>query len=224
MKKIFTFLAFAFMTLTYAQAQNAPSPWTIGVAAGPAIPTGSFANKTPSYETYGSATTGIGAELTAGYRLCNHFGLVALAGDQVNSRDLSKFAALWPQNGATPGYLAARWNIFRLLVGGAYIQPLSKHGGPTLQIRLLGGVLKTKVPASSIYSDPIQNASALPMAWTFSYQADAGLKFKLARTLSLVTTAGYAAGNPIYKNPEGPGGERFHTGTVEVRAGLEWRI
>lgn len=224
MKKIFTFLAFALMTLIRAQAQNAPSPWTIGFAAGPAFPTGSFANKTPSYDTYGSATTGVGVELTAGYRLCSHFGLVAFAGDQSNSRDLSKFAARFPQNGATPGYLAARWDIFRLLVGGAYTQSLSKHGGPILQIRLLGGALKTKVPASSIYSDPIQNAVALPMPCTFSYQADAGLKFKLARTLSLVTTAGYAAGNPIYKNPQAPGGERFHTGTVEVRAGLEWRI
>lgn len=224
MKKIFTFLAFALMTITYAQAQNAPSPWTIGLAAGPAFPTGSFANKNPSYETYGSATTGIGADLTAGYRLCNHFGLVALAGLQVNSRDLSKFAALFPQNGSTPGYLAARWGIYRLLVGGDYTRPLSKHGGPTLQIRLLAGALKTKVPASSIYSDPIQNTLAQSMAWTFSYQADAGLKFKLARKLSLVTTAGYAAGNPVHKFANADGQQRFHTGTVEVRTGLEWRI
>jgi len=217
------------LSLTPSQAQETWSRWSIGLSAGPSFPTGKFAEKNTGYLGSGYALTGAGAELTVGYRLSRTFGLVAMAGWQENKQriDVSYIGPdillIIPPSGHN-------WTIARLLTGISYSYPFSTHVGPTLQIRALGGFFKTSIPGVLNGWDIAEDSSPLP--WTFCYQADAGLKWKLSRKFSLTTMAGYTGGSPISHVLISGGANGFPAaipyhyfiGSIQIRAGVDMRL
>jgi hypothetical protein len=229
-KKILPLLCIALLSLSRSQAQKTYSRWSIGLSAGPSFPTGKFAHKNTGEVGSGYALTGVGAELTAGYRLNRTFGLVAIAGWQENKQRIDQ-SLIVPGTGTLmvvppPGHT---WKIARLLTGVSYSYPFSTRSGPTLQIRVLGGLLKTSIPGVLNGFSITENPPALP--WTFCYQADAGLKWKLSPRFSLTTTAGYTGSSPVSHvlisgDALEPAAIPYHyfIGSIQIRAGVEMRL
>ncbi len=234
MKKIFPLLCIAILFLSRSQAQETFSRWSIGLSAGPSFPTGKFTDENTSDLRSGYALTGVGAELTGGYRLNPSFGLVAMAGWQENKQKIPQ----QPYNNPTilidPYILVApppshTWNIVRLLTGISYAHPFSTHSRLSLQIRALGGLLKTSIPVVMNSIASTENSQTLP--WTFCYQADAGLKWKLSSKFSLTTTAGYTESSPVSHvfidggtSVDADVPYHYAIGSIQIRAGVEMRL
>jgi len=204
-----------------AQTQPASTPaaapffqhWSLSLLAGPSLPTGTFASKDNSSSEPGHARIGAGAELDLTYWLNRSFGVMFAAGGQEIS--VAPF---------TP-YLTARtegstikndpWKVGRFLAGGTFRRPLSARF--TVDIRVLGGLLKTSIPGYTYYP-PFEFAphpgptrwAAFSLPWTFAYEAGAGLQWQLPGRLFLRMDAGFIGADPnnnkailIYNPPAG---------------------
>jgi hypothetical protein len=239
-----------------AQAQEKESRWSIGLAAGPAFPLGSFAHfHTPVAS--GSVQRGVTAEISASYRICRSFAATAVVNGQTNRGDGIPYQWLSPTSVADPANINHNWMLVRVLAGGTYSLPLSKRQRFALLGRLLGGIQKTRtadfnfvvpgvaegIPFPGPVPGPLQTGvlsiagtfSGVSLPWSFAYQADAGLRWKLDGRLSLVVYAGYNGSKPskeftYYHNNSGTtyttvtAKESFSTATLHALAGIELRL
>jgi hypothetical protein len=239
-----------------AQAQEKSSRWSIGLAAGPAYPLGSFAHfHTPVAS--GSVQRGVTAEINASYRLCPSFAATAVVNSQTNRGDGIPYQWLSPTSVTDPTNIRHNWMMTRVLAGGTYFLPLSKKQRFALLGRLLGGIQKTRtadfnfivpgvadgIPVPGPVPGPLQTgvrtiAGTFPgvsLPWSFAYQADAGLRWKLDGRLSLMAYVGYNSSRPskeftYYHNNSGTiyttvtARESFSTATLHALAGVELRL
>lgn len=242
MKKNLLLLLFLFV-LIRMQAQKKFAPWSAGFSIGPSFPIGHFASKNfYSYEA-GSAATGVSAELTGGYAFSRSWGMALLVGGQDNAHNPIPYSRYFFTVPFTVPVTVTNahfphWKIARILAGGVYAHSLSSREKLFLQIRLLAGVLKTNVPG---YSDDVYVGRSGPthidvpefhMSWTFSYQADAGLKWKLSGRTFLVANAGYSGAQPAYIYYESVSGRIYPASipytspitSIQLRAGMEVRL
>jgi hypothetical protein len=241
MKKIFLLLLL--FGLIRTQAQKRSSAWSAGFSIGPSFPIGHFASKNYHSEEAGNAATGIGAEVTGGYAFNRSFGMVLLAGGQDNANNPILY-----QSGSAPAPVPLpmtetnahfpHWKIVRILAGGVYTRPFSSREKLFLQIRLLAGVLKTNIPGyrDDVFlgrSGPVHiEVPELHMSWSLSYQADAGLKWKLSERTFLVACAGYSGARPVYPYFSTLSGFVYRTfrprtvpiTSIYLRAGVEVRL
>jgi len=89
--------------------------------------------------------------------------------------------------------------------------PLSSRGPVALRIKLLAGVLKTSLPGYSYtasvppgssfsgFSGYYRTNSPIGLPWAFSYQAEAGIRWRLTRQIDLVGNAGWFHAQPVHK-------------------------
>jgi hypothetical protein len=221
--------------------------WFLGLSAGPAFPAGKFGDKKYPDPQAGYAHTGIGAEIDLGYRINRSFSVVLAVEGQTNGTDeAARKNFVHPTNGSYPAvvytYHSYNWKMARFLAGGVYTRSLSAHGNLALQLRFLAGILMTGVPgySATLYNSSNNsltsagNVADASLPWTFCYQGDAGLKFRLTHVLWLVANTGYAAANPAGHNFSFPfptgnpqplhSTSTFHTGTIHVRTGIELNL
>ena len=246
-----------------AQAQPThpahPAPrfyrWSFNVSAGPAYPEGAFAHTDKGDPQSGPVHTGSGYEFNILYRL-NHTWGIALSANHQQHTSINDELIL-PNTNAPEGFAAGpliigpgppyptigpqHWTMTRLLAGGAYTLPLNKKKSLALLLRALAGIQQTHV-AQYEYSLTYQyltTSSSNParnLAWTFSYQADAGLQWKFYRRWSVLAFTGYNGSRPSYNqditdllvnlNRIGPNASpvykkiHFPTGSLLVHAGV----
>ena len=240
-------VGFQLRAQTPMPASGSPGPWSVGLSVGPAFPVGKFTGQTTTeYNAVGGfARPGLSAELSGRYRLSQSFGAALVISGQENPVNTTAIAKYYQQLLQTSGNVEAtskNWKMVRILVGEDYTLPLKGHA-LSLQIRALGGVLKTHTPANSYFVGTSANGpyfaqggsfSGLKLPWSFCYQGDAALLWNLQGPWSLIVRAGYSGARPTWKNtytittPGGPTTETYSTsfplGTVYAHVGVEWQL
>jgi hypothetical protein len=198
------------ISLVRLQAQEAFSHWSAGLSVGPSFPTGHFGSKNIQDAKAGSAGVGIGAEITGGYAFNRSFGAALVINGQEDGLVAPPGQTSLVPVTAMPSIVVhnGHWKIARFLAGGVFNQPLSPRRGLSLGVRLLGGVLRTSIPgysysflsgATGQLGGVSTGSGKIPgnvLPWTFCYQADAGLKWRLPHRIYLVADAGYAGATP----------------------------
>jgi len=198
---------------------KAEARWSIALSAGPAIPTGSFVPQ-KVYPQYGNGytsvrpeseiKTGIGAELSLGFLVAGRFRLVAALSAQRNSGNPLGWQDTTTNlnNASSPAHPNTHWRMVRWLGGGEYALPLKKSP-TTLFLRALAGAQKTRSPDYTVYfsqqatagggvspgQPPYQVNKSYPgvsLPWTFAWEGDAGVEYRLAGRLLLTVSAGYS--------------------------------
>jgi hypothetical protein len=220
------------------------SRWSVDALAGAAIPVGAFGSLDHQYPSGGPIQTGGLAEVSGTYHLNRSFGVVLLAGGQINKGNGINYvqppAPLPP--GALPGdalipiFDGSRdWMIARFLTGGVYTLPLNRKNSLDLLVRVLGGVQKTKPADYSQNFDQNENRGSWPyisLPPSFSYQADAGLKWQQQDRIALIAYAGYSGSESsreltyLKVSDQGvwtyyPVKAKIPTGSLLFRAGIE---
>lgn len=201
-------------------AKKQQSRWFAGLTAGPSFPLGKFAAKDPYDVQAGLAKTGPALQLTAGYFFHPRLGAMFLAGGQINPQDAEAYGRfIKGQYGATSRYSVhtRNWNMLRLMAGPVFELPLSPQGPVALRVKLLAGVLKTSMPgysytvttyyvATGPTGSPVggsstssQTFSSTSLPWAFSYQAEAGVRWRLTRQIDLVGNVGWLHAQPVRK-------------------------
>ena len=195
-------------------AQGASARWSIGLAAGPAFPVGSFHRSVGSDGGSIVAQNGGSAELSASYRFWRSFSATLVVEGQKNRGNNGLPYYFFPPGAskAAGSMQGNDWKMARVLTGAVYTLPRIKKTGPAFFFRLLGGVQKT---ASPDYKDPIeylQNTLSLTcyncgiastvtypgisFPWSFAYEADAGLQWRFHSRFSAIGYAGYEGSKP----------------------------
>ena len=226
-----------------AQTQQKPvtdhsSRWSIGLAAGLAVPGGHFAG----IETMaGHADThpGPAAELTVAYRVCRYFDAVVAAGGQLNNGEGIPYG---PEPFSQPANVTFRdqnWKIARLTGGGTLNIPLRKNGRLDLFFRELAGIQKTSaadvyktIPVNPLLPGPLGNRITVTypgpsFPWTFAWETDAGVNWKWRRLWALIAYTGISGASPATNLTYLVGGDalvtrrsEFSTTTVHANAGI----
>lgn len=223
------------------------SRWSFGLTAGPAIPVGVFAGIHNEEATHKTVSIGTTAEIYGAFRIWHFLSAVLAVNGQVNHGDgIPGGLSDWPIykiGEYHQGALANDWQIVRVLTGGIFSLPLTKHHGLTLQLRALAGTQKTRTPAFA-YVDPrilvaqgysnVLRASAQTLASAFSYQLDAGIKWNFKRKWALLAYTGYNGCEPgkyPIITPGGPPGPqkiyekvKLPTGMIAILAGVEFNL
>jgi hypothetical protein len=228
--------------------------WSFNALGGSAFPIGSFAHTDDGNPESGSVHTGSLFEGSATYQLSHTWGITLLGNHQHHNSEVDETILPYMLPDVIgPGPLTSQrdyaapppqhWSMTRLLAGGVYTLPLNKKKSLALLFRALAGIQQTHVSQYE-YSVKYQNATAFAsfparnLAWALSYQADAGLQWKLYRRWSLLAFAGYNGSRPSYNQDittllqafngmvPGPGiGPAFKkidfpTGSILVRTGV----
>ena len=203
MKKIVFLLTTAIALAVSTLAQNTPGNFFINIAGGVAIPVGEFAEKPNMDGTTGVAKTGPAAQLTVGYMLHKHWGVLFLASGSSSKRDDKAYeqAAIYPGQEIHNSVSAGSWKIGRLMLGGVYETAITNS--MVFRSSLAAGLCKTSVPSlkqsqmAFINGSPVSaftiDYAKRPLPWAFSYQLQAGLKYKLNKTWGLCADLGYVA-------------------------------
>lgn len=181
--------------------------WSLDFLAGPAFPVGGYAGLDKGVPGGGPVHPGGVAELSGTCHLSRSFGIVLLAGGQLNKGNGIPYAQ--PPKPLPPGtlpgaeivtlYNGQYWAIARFMTGGEYTLPLTPKNGLNLLLRVLGGAQTTK-PADYNYYFPDNGGRIsyhyVSLPWSFSYQIDAGLKWQYRRRMALIAYAGYNGSQP----------------------------
>lgn len=222
----------------------------MGVAAGAAFPVGEFKGYRNLNSSAGGVNTGESAELFGQYRVRRSLSAIIAFSGQLNHGNGIPLQLRNPHEqepASTNNSIWNNWQIVRVLTGGAYAVPLGRRRAPELLVRLLAGVQRIRTPDYT-YSEPAAILPGYPgpllvtepgavLQWVFSYEADAGVKWKLSGRTAFLAYAGYTGGQrseeaPMIFNvpPNGyvsrssyPNGY-FVTGTIHVRAGLTFGL
>jgi len=229
--------------------------WSFNVSAGPAYPEGAFAHTEKGDPQSGPVHTGSLYEFNILYRLNHSWGITLQGNHQhhTSRADELIFPNMIVPEGLAAGPLITTggpayqpiapqyWTMTRLLAGSVYTLPLNKTKSLALLFRALAGIQQTHVTQYeySITYQYLTTSSTFParnLAWAFSYQADAGLQWKLYRRWSVLAFAGYNGSHPSYNqditdlllniNRIGSNASKvyekihFPTGSILVRAGV----
>ena len=195
-------------------AQASPPRWSLGLAAGPAFPVGSFHRSMGSDGGSIVAQNGGSAELSASYRFWRSFSATLVVEGQKNRGNNGiPYYYFPPGTSRAEGSMQGdSWKMARILTGAVYTLPLIKKTGPAFIFRLLGGIQKT---ASPDYKDPIEYLGTtlsltcyncgiastvtypgISFPWSFAYEADAGLQWRFHSRFSAIGYAGYNGSKP----------------------------
>jgi hypothetical protein len=243
-----TALLWAFLGSS-VQAQEKPSRWSVGIAAGAAFPAGEFAGYHNVNSVSGGVNPGESAELSGQYRVCGAFNAILAFSGQLNHGNGIPLQLRNPREQEptpTNNTIWNDWQIVRVLTGGAYTIPLGRGGTPGLFVRVLAGIQRVRTPDYTYeenavilpgYSNPPVTESGAVLSWVFSYETDAGVRWKLSERAAFLAYAGYSGGQrseeaPMvitippnnYVSQGSPPKGYFATGNVQIRAGLTFGL
>jgi hypothetical protein len=219
-KSIIPFFVLLTLNAMRAFAQHSAPRWSLDLAAGPVFPEGSFHK--PNSDGTRFAQTGSGIELGGSYRFWRSFSATMVVEAQKNKGDGVPYVYI-PSGTDKPAGSSKGpdWKMARLMAGTTYTLALTKKTGPTLLIRLLGGVQQTTSPdykAAALYTMELTCANCgmsgtitypgLSFPPSFAYEADAGLQWKFHSRFAALGWFGYQGSKPskelIYNNAYNP--------------------
>jgi opacity protein-like surface antigen len=178
------------------QAQKKPSKLFAELSLGPSIPLGQFAEKTyngPAEEDQpGMASTGLSANVTAGYYLKENFGILLTAGYTSNKQKEEGYRENIEKAQTAPSTVdvnTGNWKMYKVMAGGFFVTPLVEDK-LNLVTKLSAGICKTAIPShewaiagtgtvlgGAAFSMGRVGKEKLPTA--FCYQVGLGLQYKL---------------------------------------------
>jgi hypothetical protein len=246
-KSMLALVALLTLSAMHANAQDTSPRWSIGLTAGPAFPIGGF-HKTSAIDGESiTAHPGASTEINGSYRFCRSLSVTLVVNGQENKGTGIPYS--YDPSGATQASGSVKgndWKIARILAGAEYTLPLAKKTGPQLLFRLIGGVQKTASPAYKMSEAvlftpegpytcatctsgfPLLAYPGLNFAWSFSYEADAGLKWKFRSRFAAIGYAGYEGSKPskdlVLMNTINLQKSAFPTGTISLRAGVSYDL
>jgi hypothetical protein len=246
-KSTLALVALLTLSAMRANAQETFPRWSIGLTAGPAFPIGGFHKTTAIDGESITANPGGSAEINGSYRFCRSLSATFVVNGQQNKGTGIPYSYDPSNTSQASGSAKGNdWKIARILAGAEYTLPLAKRTGPQLLLRLLGGVQKTaspayKMPEAVLFTPegpytcanctsgfPPLTYPGLDFAWSFSYEADAGLKWKFRSRFAAIGYAGYQGSKPskelILMNTINLQKSAFSTGTLSLRAGVSYDL
>ena len=154
MKRSMSLLTVSLFIFGMLQAQRKPSKLFAEISFGPSIPLGQFADKTyngPAEEDQpGMASTGLSANVTAGYYLKENFGLLLTAGYSSNKQKEDGYREYMEKGQTAPlTYVDVdtdNWKIYKVMAGGFFVTPLFEDKF-NLVTKLSAGIFKTEIPS-----------------------------------------------------------------------------
>jgi hypothetical protein len=215
--------AILFCSFLSALSQSANTHFFVEAAAGASIPVGKFADKTYSSDFFksdpsGLAKTGLGVNVTGGYKINKRLSVLLLLGTSQNMQDKKAYENYLKQqygNNITTSVTTNNWKVRKIMTGALITLPFSKQSKLFVQPKLLAGLCKIKIPDYS-YIGFDQNGNLLPDNLSraendpdggFCLQAGAALKYALSKKIYLLLDANYFYSSPVLKynyNPNFP--------------------
>jgi len=225
MKKAILLTCITIFSLFAAKGQDTSRRFSVEISAGPAFPIGSFASQHTSSggafdsgKQPGSAKIGVEGQISASYHFTRSFGLMLLAGAQLNKQDPASLNGSIMSFYASDKYVrvvgkTGSWKIGKIMPGCFLLLPVSGSNKLFFEGKVLIGFCKTSVPKYSytVYNDSLSAVLGNPYAITagtlgktklpitFCYQLSGELKYYLNERLALTAAVDYFAAQPVYK-------------------------
>lgn len=196
-------------------AQQKQSRFFVELAGMRSFPVGAFASKDVADPYAGHAKTGAGVTVTGGYMFTRKLGALLLLGGTKNKQDNAgldqQFKAGWPSTYTVYSSITTKtWYTGRVMLGGLFETPLSEAERFYFRTGILAGVCISSVPAykesyvitsgSNIIGAGSGETAKVGLPWTFCYQVNAGLTYKLSNLLAIFAEASYFAAAPRRPN------------------------
>lgn len=216
-----------FFIVAKAQESTVKSParskFSVEVSVGPSFPLRDFASKDTSIYTpsptsndmAGWASTGIGLNISAGYRLNKSFTLIFMLGGQQNKVDKTTYRKTLRNSREDDSLIVKTksWKIGKLMAGGSFALPISRQERLFFQLKVLIGSCKTALPELKyiVYDKDGQPGmeypflreygfrSKTPLSWALCYQVGAGLRYFFTPKLSWFANIAYFDASAIHK-------------------------
>ena len=232
------------------------SPFSVTLTTGVSFPTGKFAGKefqpinaTPNQN--GAARPGLNTNLLISARISSRFYLTLTGGISRYNRDTDAAEELYSMlyGSGDINIRSERWEVIKLLAGPSLRLPI----GEKLSFRtgIAAGIANTSVPSYKVEhfdqaGQPVMTSNYIydvDLSTAFSYQANAGLGYKIGQQITLLFDITYfgarASGTqtilPIVIGP-GPGPNpqpapdpiyiqhKYPLNNISALIGLEWQF
>lgn len=235
---------FALIVSSNAIGQRSDSSFTFTLAVGPSIPLGSFGDKSiDSAAGNGWADIGFAIQGTLHYQFKKSpFGLGLVFGWQENQRNSATLKEIFNSSIPSGGHISANagsWSVLKLLAGPTFQIPISRDKKIIFTAGLSAGVLKTSIPgwsfsaysSSSLAESAVSSAIPLPAA--FCYQVNAGLEYRIGKTILLSGSFNFSQASPtwnytFYGFPPSPTGiqihQAYHVSTLNILFGVTFEL
>lgn len=262
MRKITLLLLIITVLCLETRAQQKQSRFFVELAGSRSFPVGAFASKDITNPYAGHADAGVGVSVSGGYMFTRKFGAMLLLGGTRNKQNdgamEQQFKAGWPPTYTVYSDIATKsWYTGRVMLGGVFETPLSKAERFYFRSGLLAGLCKSSVPAyredyimmsntNTVGAGHIENEK-VKLPWTFCYQVNAGLKYKLSNLLAIFADASYfgaapqrpdafynysIAGNPaiysglssVYVPQNQAPGKKYHLDAINATLGVQVKL
>lgn len=248
-----------FFVFVVAKAQEHHSRLSVEVSVGPSFPVGKFASKdTANIDPYGSgkqpgwAKTGVGGQIVMRYQLTTSFGIILLAGGQLNTQDRNsldkdiKSLFTWDKYARVESKTSS-WKTGKVMAGGFFLLPIAETKELLFQGDILAGVCKTSIPKYSytVYDDSLSivfgnpysiaagRHSKITLPLSFCFQLSAGLKYFFTQKVFLTASINYFHAHPvrkysIYADPMNPRGgkievkKKYGLSNINPEVGVGW--
>jgi hypothetical protein len=206
-------LALATFFCYYASAQHKSQ---LSLSFGPTLPVGNYAQKDTNGSLVGFAygkvvngsglaKTGINLSLDYKYYLSDSWGLALQLKGQRNSVDANFIRQYILDHGASTATAQSdSWVAGSILAGGFYHTPICRKIDKwEMQLKLVGGVLKTSIPGQTVNSTYSQQGNPIPivayskrdaqtLGLGFAWQISAQLQYRLSKNVSLIGGIDYS--------------------------------
>jgi hypothetical protein len=245
-------LALATFFCYYASAQHKSQ---LSLSFGTSLPVGNYAQKDTNGSLVGFAygkvvngtglaKTGINLSLDYKYYLSDSWGLALQLKGQRNSVDANFIRQYILDHGASTATAQSdSWVAGSILAGGFYHTPICRKTDKwEMQLKLMGGILKTKIPGQTEYATYPQQGNPLPLITYgtrdpqplgvgFAWQIGTQMQYHLSKKVSLMGGIDYSNASlhityhyvPIvngYYTIGDPYTVHFGMGSININAGL----
>jgi hypothetical protein len=188
----------------------------LSLSFGASVPVGSYAKKDTNSSLVGFpygktlngsglAKTGINLSLDYKYYLSDRWGLALQLKGQQNSVDANVIRQYSLDHGATTATAKSdSWVVGSIVAGGFYHTAIGRKTNKwEMQLKLMGGVLKTSIPGQTVNSTYSQQGNPIPivayskrdaqtLGLGFAWQIGAQLLYRLSKKVSLIGGIDYS--------------------------------
>lgn len=198
MKKI---LMAAIIVLSVIAVNAQKKSFSLSVNGGVASPAGNFSKADYANESSGFAKTGYNLNLSGVYQLNKSWGVGVLVGySQFGFKNSLSLAQGYKEDSGTDSttlYSKGHNNNFSVLVGPYYFIPAGKKA--TVSLRALGGYVNTNLAGFQVFFEDYTDNALMQKESSkgaFGFQLGAGLKYDVAKKVSLNFNVDYFSSNP----------------------------
>lgn len=202
---------------------HAQQKFVFSAHAGAAVPIGDFAKKDFRAEA-GQAVTGVSTSLLLSYPVVPKLRVALMGTWRTNGVDLSGYQV----PGGTTLPSNPRWTAVSILGGLVKDLPL-KSSKLAFQARLLAGIQATSSPeiTSTGMISGFGTYLGQPQSYSagaFAYLVGTGVSYSLSKVISFQVNGDLTSTNPTFRGVKATNGTKKNMSTVDVTAGLSFKL